>query len=119
MSSLGGLVQVNLYSLHRNAQHWGDPDSFRFETQNNAASKKSVFAWILLLFELNLRKCNYLARAHAILTAPFKSSILLMMFIYEMCTTAMYKVKDVNDLMLFAYFRPERFLENGVFVQVG
>jgi hypothetical protein len=50
MSSLGGLVQVNLYSLHRNAQHWGDPDSFRFETQNSAVSKKSVFALILLLF---------------------------------------------------------------------
>jgi hypothetical protein len=52
MSSLGGLVQVNLYSLHRNAQHWGDPDNFRFETQNIAVSKKSVlyvYEWILLL----------------------------------------------------------------------
>ena len=25
----GGLVQVNLYSLHRNKEHWGDPDNFR------------------------------------------------------------------------------------------
>ena len=25
----GGLVQMNLYSLHRNKEHWGDPDKFR------------------------------------------------------------------------------------------
>jgi len=27
----GGLVQMNLYSLHRNKVHWGDPDNFRPE----------------------------------------------------------------------------------------
>ena len=27
----GGLVQMNLYSLHRNKDHWGDPHTFRPE----------------------------------------------------------------------------------------
>nr|APH81378.1 cytochrome P450 CYP3038A1 [Tigriopus kingsejongensis] len=29
MITQGTQVQINLYSLHRNQEHWGDPDSFR------------------------------------------------------------------------------------------
>jgi hypothetical protein len=50
MSSLGGLVQVNLYSLHRNAQHWGDPDNFRFKTQNSAVRRVYIWMDFLLVF---------------------------------------------------------------------
>jgi len=86
----GSLVQMNLYSLHRNKEHWGDPDNFRPE-RFLQDGKVCADEW-LQPFSYGKRKC--LGESVARNTVFLMFSNLLKNFSFEIPETSFLPSKD-------------------------